>query len=185
MGWCFYHRDKGETNAEHFGKDWPSVEILADSTVKGVWYAACKKKDTGEVFAAVFLTKWVPNDHFNFGYKSMDETMGPGDTDAPAKVLDLLTPTDSEWANQWRAKCRETIAAKVAAKETKKKVTKDTVIVVEHQLFFGKRNGYAKRFRYTGDKNIFVATELGIRVNLGTDWPRRSFTVETPQEVTA
>lgn len=185
MGSVSYHRDRGESNREHFAKEFPDWNILADSTVNSVWYAAvCRKDNPDEVFAAVFKIQWT-RDYFNFTVKHMDETVGPGYYDAPAKVLDLLTPTEYDYANEWRAQCRETIAAKVAAKETKKTITEGTVIVLEHQLFFGKRHGYAKRFRYTGDKNTFVATELGVRVNLGTDWPRRSFTVETPQEVTA
>jgi hypothetical protein len=40
----------------------------------------------------------------------MDETMGPCDHDCPAAILDLLTPTDSEWANAWRQKCRARLA---------------------------------------------------------------------------
>jgi hypothetical protein len=40
----------------------------------------------------------------------MDETMGPNGYNAPARVLDKLTPTDSQFANEWREVCRERIA---------------------------------------------------------------------------
>ena len=62
-----------------------------------------------ETFGAVVVTdiytdeqdvKW-------FGYKDMDETEGPGYYDCPAGILDLLSPTESVWANEWRQKCRE------------------------------------------------------------------------------
>jgi hypothetical protein len=36
--------------------------------------------------------------------------MGPCDHDCPAAILDLLTPTDSDWANAWRQKCRARLA---------------------------------------------------------------------------
>ena len=37
----------------------------------------------------------------------MDETCGPYQYDCPESILKLLTPTESKWANEWRAKCRE------------------------------------------------------------------------------
>ena len=45
-----------------------------------------------------------------FGYKDMDETMGPCATDCPARILDLLTPTDVPNAVEWRAQCRARLA---------------------------------------------------------------------------
>jgi len=45
-----------------------------------------------------------------FGYKDMDETMGPYAADCPGAILDLLTPTDSAYANEWRAKCRRRLS---------------------------------------------------------------------------
>jgi hypothetical protein len=37
----------------------------------------------------------------------MNETWGVCEIDCPARILDLLTPTDSERAIQWRAECRQ------------------------------------------------------------------------------
>ena len=42
-----------------------------------------------------------------YGYKDMSEDMGPYYYDCPVAILDLLTPTDNEDANEWRDKCRE------------------------------------------------------------------------------
>ena len=36
----------------------------------------------------------------------LDESMGPCEADCPARILDLLTPTDKEYAREWRAHCR-------------------------------------------------------------------------------
>jgi hypothetical protein len=41
----------------------------------------------------------------------MDES-GPCETDCPAAILDLLTETDSEWAKQWRERCRKRLQRK-------------------------------------------------------------------------
>ena len=65
-----------------------------------------------QVFGVVFLTSTDSKDYYNFSYKDMDESMGPCYYDCPKGILDLLTPTDSEWANNWRAKCREQLEKK-------------------------------------------------------------------------
>src|SRR3546814_18607482 len=36
----------------------------------------------------------------------MEESMGPCEADCPARILDLLTPTDKEYAREWRTRCR-------------------------------------------------------------------------------
>ncbi len=106
-------------NAGHY-------EVLR-STLKGsVYYAAIQNKvryagrneasepiyepiENGTIWAAVFLTSvesgW-------FYYKDMDETVGPCECDCPASILNLLSETDSEWANEWRERCRKSIEAK-------------------------------------------------------------------------
>ena len=38
----------------------------------------------------------------NFGYKSMGESMGPYLDHCPKTILELLTPTDNEYAIEWR-----------------------------------------------------------------------------------
>lgn len=51
-------------------------------------------------------------DYFNFGVKTMEESMGPCEDHCPASILSLLSPTDSEYANNWRERCRKNIEAK-------------------------------------------------------------------------
>lgn len=105
-------------------------DVLKSSMVGNVYYAAVKplqrysKDDDGNeiivdiptneqrVFGVVFLTSTDSKDYFNFSYKEMDETVGPCYYDCPKGILDLLTPTDSEGANNWRAKCREQLEKK-------------------------------------------------------------------------
>ena len=106
-------------------------DVLKSSMVGSVYYAAVKplKKYGGEdenggkiivdipineqqVFGVVFLTSTDVKDYFNFNYKDMDETVDPCYYDCPKGILDLLTPTDNEWANNWRSKCREQLEKK-------------------------------------------------------------------------
>lgn len=123
MGWTYY-------NAEHYknGKIDRKAELdekftwsengrtvtVVKSAMRGsIYYAAVRSQNetngTDETFAVVCLTHTDSKSYWNFGYKDMDETMGPGEHDCPKGILDLLTPTDSEWANEWRRLCREKI----------------------------------------------------------------------------
>ncbi len=72
-------------------------------------YAAVERvtKATGEreVWAAVVLLDRRKNDYYNFGYKDMDESMGPCEDECPERILSLLTPTDSQYALAWRERC--------------------------------------------------------------------------------
>lgn len=85
-----------------------------------VYYAAIEhmrhEKSERIVFAAVCLVRYNPRDleGYIFGYKDMDETVEPNESDCPEGILDLLTPTEYPYAQAWRARCREHLAARRA-----------------------------------------------------------------------
>ena len=87
-----------------------SGDVLKSAMVGSTYYAAVKDKN-GTVWGAIILTcgrtKW---DGTAWGYKDMDETMGPCEDKCPASILALLTPTDNQTANEWRERCRKNIA---------------------------------------------------------------------------
>lgn len=140
MGWTSYHAThykngkvdrKAECDAYFMeGLNRGYYEVLKSSMVGSTYYAAVKplkrySKDISEneiivdipineqqVFGVVFLTSIDSKDYHNFSYKDMEESMGPCYYDCPKGILDLLSPTDSEWANNWRTKCRERIEKK-------------------------------------------------------------------------
>lgn len=142
MGWTSYHASKYKNNGqidrkaecdEYFegGLNKSYYKVLKSVMVGSVYYAAITnlKKFAGkdengeevyvdipenerEVWAAIFLTSTDSTDYFNFSYKNMDETVGPGYYDCPKSILNLLTPTNSEWANEWRNKCYANIEKK-------------------------------------------------------------------------
>lgn len=107
MGWYYGHREPGMTTRAYFEREFPSIEIVAISSKMGVTFAACRTPEKpDQVWALVALTCWQPRSEYNFGYKSMDETMEPAEDRCPASILDLLTPTTNEHARTWRARCR-------------------------------------------------------------------------------
>lgn len=68
-------------------------------------------------FGLVCLTRRYRTEHFNrtFSYKDITEDMGPAQTAAPLKMLDMLdrlAPNPTGYAAEWRKKCREHHAAK-------------------------------------------------------------------------
>ena len=126
MGWTSYHASfyKGNKvdrkmemdNMFNWEDDARKVEVLKSSMVGGTYYAAVKShnKTNGYEYvgAVVCLTSIDNKDYFNFAYKDMDETMGPYNYDCPKGILDLLTPTENECANNWRKQCYENITRK-------------------------------------------------------------------------
>lgn len=113
-----YNSDAVSWNEDH--KVVGKYEVLKSSMIGTIYYAAVKRtifatKDKPEdikIFGTVCLTSTDSKDYYNFAYKDMDETCGPYKYDCPKAILDLLSPTDSEYANEWRKKCYENLAKK-------------------------------------------------------------------------
>lgn len=94
MGWTFTHRDKGITTDDWFKRELigdGDYTLLRSAVVDKVWYAAVRRGSDGEVSCVVVLTQWSKGE-YNYGWKSMDEFMGPNEAKCPDRVLDLLTP---------------------------------------------------------------------------------------------
>lgn len=124
MGWTFQHKPRNVREELDRQLTWSNDEgarRVLDSAIVGMreYYAAVehtKPDGTRVVWAAVFMLQFVPKAHdgLTFGYKDMDETCGPYAWRCPERILALLTETDSEYANNWRAKCREYHATRAA-----------------------------------------------------------------------
>lgn len=126
MGWLEYRADhykngKVDRKAEMDSKyNWEDesrkVEVLKSSMVGSTYYAAVRSfnKENGFecVTAAVCLTSTNNKDYYNFAYKDMDESMGPYKYDCPKGILELLSPTENEYALEWRKQCYENLKAK-------------------------------------------------------------------------
>jgi hypothetical protein len=174
----------GESNLDHFQRRIYGEHLVDAATVGGTFYGALKRPDDGLVQAVVILTKWVRGDAYNFGYKDMDESMGPCEAQCPPRILDLLSPVDAlfpgsrcaEWAATWRAACRAH-----AAKRTKARAVKpgDRVRFAEPMKF---TDGTARQtFRFV-ERNTFT-DEDGRRCRV-SKWRERSFEVLSPEVLT-
>jgi hypothetical protein len=129
MGWLFYTdrrihghaQEKAEiTRICTFENDTLSQSPVKLSKIGPVWYVAVKSQpkpgavfsqtqyvadaEGSYTFAAVFLVSY---DQGCFGYKDMDETMGPVQARAPLGLLACLSDlTDPDcYAQGWRKKC--------------------------------------------------------------------------------
>ena len=137
MGWTWYRAThyfknggidrRAECDAYFMeGLNRGHYEVLKSAMVGIVYYAAVKKlkkyagkdekgdwiysdlpPEEQKVFGAVFITSTCMKEYFNFGYKDMDETMGPGDCNCPKSIIALLSETDNEYALYWRQKCMQ------------------------------------------------------------------------------
>lgn len=166
MGWTFYYpnhftkKGKVDRKAEADNLFSEKFEVLKSQMVGSVYYGAIREIKTGSVFASVILTKVSDGD---FGYKAMDETCGPVYYDCPKSILELLSPIDSDWANEWRKKCHERLSKPSLAKlpiGTKIKITYSDgkeVILTKHEPCFQFKRPFwfdEKKYVYMSKKYI-------------------------------
>lgn len=133
------------------------------------FYAAVehiKADGSREVWCAVCKVSYYPKDYYDFCVKAMSEFEGPYCHNCPEKILKLLTPTDSEWANAWREKCW----ANVNFKKVVKKVG-DVVRLYGHDYklydYLGRRgylaihveSGHTYRLKLSQVKAAVLVTE--------------------------
>ena len=118
MGSLSTYRPKGTSHREFFEAELLHSEsnyrIIDSFTKGGVFYAALEHRPTGKVAGFTVKFQWNGRGAQNFTYKTISEEEGPYTFECPARILDLLTPTESVYANEWREKCRKH-GARVAA----------------------------------------------------------------------
>lgn len=126
MGWLFMSRaslDGHKSAKSYLDAQFTYERLQQEGSTRGlkvlssscpgnrVYYAATQEMANGvggEIFAIVCLVRWNPRDKegYIFGYKDMEESMGPCEDECPARILDMLSPTDNKNALDWRARCR-------------------------------------------------------------------------------
>lgn len=126
MGWIsykatFYKKgriDKIEEIKSLYNNE-ENFKLLKASAVGNTIYTAVEhtKDNEKKVFGVVYLTSTNMKEDYNFAYKEVEESLGPCEIDCPASILKLLTPIDSEYANEWRNKCWENIREKQEKKK--------------------------------------------------------------------
>lgn len=171
MGWTFYPKPanvKADLDQQLTWASETGTRRVLDSAIVAAseYYAAVEyiaPDGTRAVWAAVFMLRFNPKaaDGYTFGYKDMDETVGPYCRRCPIRILDLLTETQSEYAKQWRESCR----AYHAARKAKPALTDGITIAVENAPVF---NGFkldrvrVVRGGYGNKRLYFMHPQLGL-----------------------
>lgn len=120
MGWTTTYRAKGQTHKEFFTQEYARedgfevLDVAAGSIDRSNVYMALRLP-RGVVIGVAYLTKWSPRSAYNFGWKDMDESMGPNISDMPERIYKLLSPLEEvypdadfeadsspRWAKEWR-----------------------------------------------------------------------------------
>jgi hypothetical protein len=84
-------------------------QMVLKSAMVGSTYYAALRVSSEKVIGVIILTCGRGKDGTLWGYKIMDESMGPCADRCPAGVLALLTPTSSLFAKEWRVRCQTNI----------------------------------------------------------------------------
>lgn len=139
MGWTFQHRDRGVPDLEWWRREFGAERVIDSASVLGASFLAWRTEDD-KVVAVVCLTRWV-NEQYNYGYKEMDEGMGPGEDRCPERIFKMLSPLDEvydpgssshQWASEWRVK----VQARLDARKARPKVKKGSVVRFKEPLPF-------------------------------------------------
>lgn len=114
MGWTFVHRStRASIIAEVLSS---SFHETVDHVIHGnVIYAIKRVQDRddipaerrGQQYIAVILISGRGDPGYQYGYKLLDETMGPCYYDCPLRFLDSVPCPDSTYAVEWRAAVRK------------------------------------------------------------------------------
>lgn len=174
MGWTGLHRAPGTSDRDFFELEFPRTltqngRILECASVHNVFYAAVQNNDTanvdpGKTWALVVLMQRGRGE-YNFHYKELDETMGPTESCCPERILDLLSPTEHEYALGWRDRCRKYHAAR-RAKGTIRKGETVRFTAPENLATLGPLT------RTDGRKGLFRRTDTGTIHNI--TWWRKA-----------
>ena len=128
--------------AEDAGTVW---EVLGSALKGTTLYTAVRITDkaTGESYVAadVLLSNFSKDGYLMV--KHMTENMGPYQYDCPAYILNKLTPTENEYALEWREKCRKKLEAEKnlgkLPQGTRIRVNKEGSPIVEVTTYRGRR----------------------------------------------
>ena len=179
MGWTETNWTKGTKVKDWFKENYNQETDKVKQTVldaalvaRTEAFAAIERinKETGErqVLMAVVIMKFYPKAHYyNFAYKSMDETCGPYIYRCPKRLMKLLTPTDNEYALNWRKRVEDYWTTKDKTNKAMKKLNVGDTIVFKETIKFNNGTSYKslqvlslKPFRLTdGSTNIFGNTQ--------------------------
>jgi hypothetical protein len=141
MGWTTFNKPDSISPSQYFKQEFasePNHELLDIAIVKrNTAYMAVKIKETGKVYAFVYMLTYDNKSYYNFGYKPMTEFVGPYQHECPERILKLLSPLDESndsdgWAKKWREECYKTLERR----KNKIKLSEGDIIKTVDELQF-------------------------------------------------
>ena len=114
MGWWFQYKPSDMSVKEFFEKEFNGEKIkVLDCKVVNFKTAYLAIQNPLTIFGCVCLLEYKHNEHCNFGYKDMDESMEPYYYECPESILKLLSPLSDDpkddGARRWREQCYKNI----------------------------------------------------------------------------
>lgn len=116
MGWTFLRKanfegwqklvERGVSYEDAFVRIGLLSSVMVGRALYGAVQVTPKSGEASRIGGIVVLTSATSDER---GYKLMSEDMGPYESSAPAKILDLLTQTESASALNWRSRCRRNL----------------------------------------------------------------------------
>jgi hypothetical protein len=108
MGWTYYYKPKGikaidSIKENSLGREWCEKHFVKASASLGAVFIVGKfhepeskvyVPDADGMVRAILVYKIqsVPKDHYNFGYKDMEESMGPYGCPCPPSIIEAASP---------------------------------------------------------------------------------------------
>jgi hypothetical protein len=160
MGWTFYYKPKGEKAIESIkrnalGLEWCEKHfVMASATIGAVHIVAKFHEPDSKVYVPdadgmvrailVFKIRSVPKDHYNFGYKDMDESCGPYGCECAPSIIAAASPLrdpigpEPEYSGLRSARAyRERSLAVAKAKAAKRALKVGAKVKLPKPLSFG------------------------------------------------
>jgi hypothetical protein len=166
MGWTYTNRQRGTSHDTWFKREFADatktedghglLKVMGGQPGSRAVYGAYRTHD-GKVIAIVCLINWIPNpaEYYNFGYKDMEESMGPCEHDCPEGILKMLTPieelhgTFGEHSWQWAKEWREKAWARVSAAKARKPLKSGALVTFKYEISF--TDGYKSKTLQVAD----------------------------------
>jgi hypothetical protein len=159
MGWTYYHKPKGikaiDSIKNELGAEWMEKRFVAASATINAVHLVGKYHDPeskvyvpdadGMVRAIlVFKIGRAPKDHYNFGYKDMEESMGPYGCECAPSIIEAASPLrdpigpEPEYSSLRSARAyRERSLAMSKAKAAKRNLKVGAKVKLPKPLSFG------------------------------------------------
>lgn len=147
MGWLYKHDPINDpvaylTDQYNHDGEHRTYRVLTAARVANTVYMAVKitEKTTGNayVLAAVILISNTRK--HGFGYKDMDETMGPGECACPDRVMRLLSPIEDipnpSYATEWRARVAAHTKAAAELRTKRASLRPGSIVTLEREVSF-------------------------------------------------